>query len=336
MSTTQQLEVQTCPQQAKISRRKLLGIGGLVAGGAAVAAHMSQPKTPVFVARNQSYQTDLTRTIKDGLQAVGMVPAQFQGKRVLLKPNLVEPRRDIPHMTTHPMVIVAAADAFRSWGATVKVGEAPGHVRDSEMALIESGVEEALHASNIEFADLNYEDTKRVENAGRKSDLPGFFFPQSVVEADFVVSLPKMKTHHWVGVTASMKNMYGVLPGIKYGWPKNVLHYNGIPETVVDINASLPPTLTIVDGIDCMEGDGPILGSLKKMGLLVIGQSLPSVDATIARIMGMQAERISYLRLAGKLGSVSDFWIEQRGESWKEVKSKFQVLDKPHLTKLLA
>ena len=57
-----------------------------------------------------------------------------------------------------------------------------------------------------------------------------------MVQADFVVSMPKLKTHHWVGMTASMKNFYGVLPGIKYGWPKNVLHHNGIPETVADIN----------------------------------------------------------------------------------------------------
>ena len=79
--------------------------------------------------------------------------------------------------------------------------------------------------------------------------------------------MPKMKTHHWVGVTASMKNMYGVIPGIKYGWPKNVLHFNGIPETVFDINHTIPKTIAIVDGIYCMEGDGPIMGTKKHMGL---------------------------------------------------------------------
>jgi uncharacterized protein (DUF362 family) len=87
-----------------------------------------------------------------------------------------------------------------------------------------------------------------------------------VVEADLIVSLPKMKTHHWVGVTASMKNLYGTIPGIKYGWPKNVLHHAGIPETVFDINASLPKSIAIIDGIDCMEGDGPIMGTLKQWG----------------------------------------------------------------------
>ena len=68
----------------------------------------------------------------------------FRGKRVLLKPNMVEPSRKIPHMTTHPAVVVAAAEVFRGWGAQVTVGEAPGHVRDTEMALVESGIADAV------------------------------------------------------------------------------------------------------------------------------------------------------------------------------------------------
>ena len=92
----------------------------------------------------------------------------------------------------------------------------------------------------LPFADLNYQEVAWTKNRGRRSKLEGFYFPQSVAEADLIVSLPKMKTHHWVGVTAAMKNLYGTIPGCKYGWPKNVLHYSGIPETVFDINASLP------------------------------------------------------------------------------------------------
>lgn len=134
-----------------------------------------------------------------------------------------------------------------------------------------------------------------------------------------------------------MKNFYGVLPGIKYGWPKNVLHHNGIPQTVVDINASLPNTLAIVDGIDCMEGDGPILGSRKHMGLVVVGNNLPAVDATVARIMGLVPERIEYLNMAeGRLGPLANSLIDQRGEAWESVASPFEVLDEPHLQKLRA
>jgi uncharacterized protein (DUF362 family) len=240
-------------------------------------------------------------------------------------------------MTTHPAVIVAAAEVFRRVGAEVKVGEGPGHVRDTELALVESGVGEALASAGLVFADLNYEETAWVKNAGRACGLEGFHFPQSVVEADLVVSMPKLKTHHWVGVTCAMKNLYGVIPGIKYGWPKNVLHHNGIPETVYDINASLPRTVAVVDGIECMEGDGPIMGSAKWMGLVLVGANLPAVDATACRLMDVVPERVCYLDLAAnRLGPIAERRITQRGEAWRPLASRFQLLDKPHLQSLRA
>ena len=100
--------------------------------------------------------------------------------------------------------------------------------------------------------------------------------------------------------------------------------------------ASLPSLLTIVDGIECMEGDGPIMGSCKSMGLVLVGNNLPAVDATMARIMGLEPSRISYLKLADrKLGPVQQSYIEQRGEPWESVASPFQLLDKPHLQQLI-
>jgi uncharacterized protein (DUF362 family) len=329
----------TDAEQPKIDRRALLVAGGVALAGAAAAPWLiglRRPSAEVFIARNQKYDAALATTMRDGLLATGFQPEQFVGRRVLLKPNMVEPSRKISHMTTNPAVVVAAAEVFRGWGATVVVGEAPGHVRDTEMALLESGVFDAVQDTGVEFADLNYQAVAWQPNRGGRSKLPGFWFPQSIVEADYVVSLPKMKTHHWQGLTASMKNLYGVLPGIMYGWPKNVLHHAGIPQTVFDINASLPSLLTIVDGIDCMEGDGPIMGSLKPMGLIVVGGNLPAVDATLARIMGINPGRIPYLALArDQLGPLDEAHIEQRGEKWRDVESPFKIIDAPHLRKML-
>lgn len=325
-------------EQGGFDRRTLLtaGVVGTAAClGLPAAYRWSRPRANVFVARNQRYDGTLVATIRDGLLASGVNSKWLAGRRVLLKPNMVEPMRDRPQMTTNPAIIVAAAEVFRGWGATVTVGEAPGHIRDTEMALIESGVGEALAAGDLTFADLNYEQAGWRANRGGRSKLRGFWLPQSVLEADLVVSMPKMKTHHWVGITCSMKNFYGVLPGIKYGWPKNVLHHNGIPETVADINATLPRTISIVDGIECMEGDGPILGTSKQMGLVLIGQSLASVDATAARIMHLDPTRVKYLQLAvRRMGPLDDSLIEQRGESWRDVATPFQVLDEPHLQEL--
>ncbi len=322
-----------------VSRRALLAVGGAAAigiTGLSIARQAWLPTASVFIAKGQRYDGSLTEVIRHGLIACDVRPESFRGKKVLLKPNLVEPTRTIPHMTTHPAVILAAADVFRSWGAKVLVGEAPGHVRDTEMVLYESGVGAALADGALSFADLNYEEVKAVTNRGRYSKLKEIYFPRSVLEADWVVSMPKMKTHHWVGVTCSMKNFYGVLPGIKYGWPKNSLHQHGIPQTVLDINASLPKTLAIVDAIDCMEGDGPIMGDLKKMGLILIGQNLPAVDATAARIMGLEPDAVSYLALAAdQIGPIQESRIHQRGDLWRQVASPFKILDEPHLQSLI-
>jgi uncharacterized protein (DUF362 family) len=317
---------------------------GLLLGGGSALAWLSaypivrrwfRPSAAVFIARNQRYDGPLEQTIRDGLVATGLDAAALRGKRVLLKPNLVEPTRKIAHMTTHPALVLAAAEVFRKWGATVTVGEGPGHVRDTQMALDESGLQETLAAADLPFADLNYEELAWTRNGGRSSKLKGFYFPQSVVEADLIVSLPKMKTHHWVGLTGAMKNLYGTIPGIKYGWPKNVLHHAGIPQTVFDINASLPRAIAIVDGIVAMEGDGPILGSAKEMGLVLVGTNPTAVDATMARIMQLNPAKISYLQLAAdRLGPIDDERIEQLGEKWQTVATPFKILDVPHLQEL--
>jgi len=327
-------------EETRFSRRALLIGSGLAAAGliGAPLVHRSRlPRAAVFIARGQRYDGPLEQTIRDGLLATGLQPAELRGKRVLLKPNLVEPTKKSPHMTTHPMMVVAAAGVFRRWGAEVTVGEGPGHVRDTEMALIESGMEGPLDSLHLPFADLNYEEVGWTKNAGAASKLAGFHFPRSVLEADLIVSMPKMKTHHWVGFTASMKNLYGTIPGIKYGWPKNVLHHAGIPQTVFDINASLPKCISIIDGITCMEGDGPIMGSPKQMGLVILGTNPTAVDATVARLMGLEPSRVSYLKLAAdQLGPVEEGRIEQRGEAWRELAAPFQILNKPHLQSLRA
>lgn len=320
-----------------VSRRAFVVAGASLAGITGVQAlrRFVGMRASVFIAGRQTYDGPLVQTIRDGLQASGIDPAALRGRRVLLKPNLVEPTRQAPHLTTHPAVVVAAAEVFRGWGADVVVGEGPGHVRDTEWALVESGMAEALEAARIPFADLNYEETGWCPNAGGASRLDGFHFPRAVLEADLIVSMPKMKTHHWVGVTASMKNLYGTIPGICYGWPKNVLHYSGIPQTVFDINASLPRTLAIVDGIDCMEGDGPIMGTAKHMGLIIVGTNPAAVDATICRLMNVPPEHISYLQLAAdRLGPIAENRIEQRGEPWRDFASPFNLLDVPHLRSL--
>jgi uncharacterized protein (DUF362 family) len=82
--------------------------------------------------------------------------------------------------------------------------------------------------------------------------------------------MPKIKTHHWAGVTLSLKNMFGIVPGMKYGWPKNIPHWHGIHESILDICATAPIHFVIADGIQAMEGNGPLQGTERWMNKIVL------------------------------------------------------------------
>jgi uncharacterized protein (DUF362 family) len=148
-----------------------------------------------------------------------------------------------------------------------------------------------------------------------------------VLRADFVVSMPKLKTHHWAGVTLSLKNMFGIVPGHCYGWPKNILHWVGISKSILDLNSTVRPDFAIVDGIIGMEGNGPTQGQAKASGLLVMGDDPVAVDATCARVMGLLPERIEYLhRAALLLGNLGEGKIEQIGETVADVLTPFEII----------
>jgi len=264
-----------------------------------------------------------------GFKEIGVSKEAIAGKRVLLKPNLVEPHLGSAHINTHPIVALAAVEAFTALGASsVVIGEGAGHYRDFFWVLEESGYTDILVRKGIQHVDLNTDSVTAVANLGSGTQLRAFLLPNEVLKADILVSVAKMKLHHWAGVTLSMKNLFGIMPGKYYGWPKNTLHLAGIHESILDINASIKPYLAIVDGIVGMEGDGPIMGTAKEANVLVMGRNFPAVDATCARIMGINPTKIQYLKGApGLLGPVEEEDIEQRGEAIAAVRTDFRLVD---------
>jgi len=319
------------------TRRRIL-LGGAATLGAAwgwrALRHWQEGfwRAQVVVAKAAHYDGRLVGVLRDGLVELGFTRREVAGKCVLLKPNLVEPSNDAPHVNTHPQFVRAVVEVLRSWDAhEILVGEGQGHCRDTDYVLEQSGLEPVLADARVEFVDLNHDDVFAARNAARFTRLDPLWLPAALRRADLVISLPKMKTHHWAGVTLSMKNLFGVMPGLCYGWPKNVLHYAGIGQSIVDITATVKPNLALVDGIVGMEGDGPIMGTPKRMNVVVMGRNLPAVDATAARLMGFDPWRIDYLRAAsGRLGPVDESHIEQRGETLASSSSRFELPDHPH------
>jgi uncharacterized protein (DUF362 family) len=281
-------------------------------------------RSRVAVLRAASYDRDLETVVVDGLRQVG---ADVRGKTVLLKPNLVEfdPSTAI---NTDPRLVAAAVLAFRRLGAaSVTVGEGPGHRRDTEYVMSRSGLLDTLHAVEAPFVDLNLAPLVRRPLRSHFTDLHELWLPDVVLRSDLVVSMPKMKTHHWGGVTLSLKNCFGCVPGRVYGWPKNVLHWAGLEQSIVDVAAAVRPDIAIVDGIVGMEGNGPISGERKDAGLLVFGTDPVATDATAAYAMGVDPERVGYLGEAGRfLGQLHLDEVTQAGEDPGRVAVPFRLM----------
>jgi uncharacterized protein (DUF362 family) len=280
-------------------------------------------RSAVAVLSADRYEGDLSSLVLEGLR---LVSADVRGRSVVLKPNLVEFHRGSA-VNTDPRLIVATADAFRRLGASsVVVAEGPGHRRDTEAVAIASGLLDELDDAGLSFVDLNEAPVTRTPLRTRYTGLRELWVPTVLRDADVVVSMPKLKTHHWVGVTLSLKNCFGCMPGRVYGWPKDVFHVNGIPNSILDIVAAVKPSIAIVDGIVGMEGDGPIMGEPVASRTIVISTDVVAADVTGAHLMGIDPEKVDYLMEAGRfLGQARLELIEQRGEDPERLRRSFRA-----------
>jgi uncharacterized protein (DUF362 family) len=284
----------------------------------------SRPPSRVMIRKVARYEEDLLSVIYQSLVEFSL---PLKDKTVLLKPNLVghDPKG---FMNTHPAVIAATRESFLKLGAArVLIGDGPAMDRDTQAILESVRLLEFTGKLGHDFCDLNIDDVERVELKTRASRLKELFLPKTVLGVDFFVSMPKLKTHHWAGVTLGMKNLFGIVPGSGYGWPKNVLHWAGIENAILDINAATRPDFVIVDGVMGMEGNGPIQGTPKLAQMLLFGDDVVAADATACRVMGLRPEKVDYLAKAGTmLGHLTPAKIQQLGEPVDAMRTAFVVV----------
>lgn len=307
-----------------LTRREFVAAGAGTVALAGCGRRAPSPPSLVSITRAPRYDQSLYATVREILAEHRV---DVRGRSILLKPNLVE-FEPTSTINTHPMLVHAVFEAFRAVGAaSVRIAEGPGHRRNTLDMADAAGYFHTIPNFEDLFTDLNVDDVTRVYPTRQFSQLGKLYLPNSALRADLLVSLPKMKTHHWTGATLSMKNLFGVVPGGVYGWPKNVLHWAGIHECIADLHALFPRQFAIVDGIVGMEGNGPIQGTAKAAGVLVAGSDPVAVDATCCRIMRIDPRQISYLKLAaqGPRGRVAEPQIRQIGTRIAEVATRFEL-----------
>lgn len=310
--------------ESKLTRRALL----TGSAGAALLTNCASrlPVVPSFVSivPAPAYDQRLYETVR---RLLADHRINVRGRSILLKPNLVEfePESTI---NTNPLLVHAIYEGFRAMGAAqVRIGEGPGHRRNTLDLADAAGYFDTVPKFEDVFLDLNVDAVSRVYPRRQFSGLRKLYLPNTALGADLLVSIPKMKTHHWVGATLAMKNLFGVVPGGVYGWPKNGLHWAGINESIADLHFAFPRQFAIVDGIVGMEGNGPIQGTPKHAGVLVAGQDVRAVDATCCRVMGIDPLKIAYLRLtAGDEAILDERNIRQIGVGIASVATPFHLI----------
>ncbi|HEX9115026.1 MAG TPA: DUF362 domain-containing protein [Anaerolineae bacterium] len=331
----------------RLSRRSFLGLSVLAGVGAGVAVAQAaagpiDPLTslgwavrgetarligkPAQVALGQcaSYGPETKDCLADLWRRAGM--PDVAGKRVLVKPNLVDTIDGHP-TTTAPEVIGAVLDVLRDLGVgEVVVGEGPAFRREAWPIVENCGLAAVLARRNVPFVDLNYDDPRPVPaRDGWLRQSAEIWLPRHVREAQLIVSVPKLKTHHWATVSLSLKNLFGIVPGACYGWPKNMLHLNGVAYSILGLYQTIRPMVSVIDGIVGMEGDGPLFGRPVPHGLLAVGADPVAVDITCARAMGFGLEAVEYLRMAAWAGLGEGSHIEILGAPLERLQRHYEA-----------
>lgn len=247
-------------------------------------------------------------------KAFDLFPLDIEGKSVLIKPNALRGSTPEQGVTTHPSVLQAVVDKVISMKPSrLIVGDNCGMVSygANEETFDLTGLKEA---SRGHYQNIGTEGVEFPMKAGKFSAVN---ISKEVMDADVVISVPKFKTHGLTVMSGAIKNNFGYVLGAQ----KAELHYeSGDPgkfaEFIVDIFNIRPPDLMIMDGVLCMEGNGPASTELRFVGKIIAADNAVAMDATVSRIMGLEPLAVPVIRYAVEkgLGSADVENIEIIGE----------------------
>lgn len=260
----------------------------------------------VFTAACGDYSPDAVRRTAGRMLAAFGGPEAFlkNGRRVVIKPNLLMAREPEGATTTHPEVVEAVAALFVEAGATVIIADSPGGPYNSlalQRVYRACGMEGAARRSG---ARLNKDfSSQKVSFDGYKRREFEILTP--VMQADVLISIGKMKTHMLTYFTGAVKNLYGTVPGLtKAAYHSRLPGQQEFCRMLVDLCRCVAPDLSIIDGVEGMDGRGPSGGRVRHAGVLIASRSPFAADLAAMHICGLEPERSPVHTFAAAQGLV--------------------------------
>lgn len=281
----------------------------------------------VAIERCENYEIrNLTHSINEVLKHIGGVKSLVKpSDTVLLKVNLLAAKHPDYAITTHPNIVRIVAEKVMEAGGKPFIGDSPGGaVKGVKRYFRETGMESLSKEIGIPLIDFETHGVEARKVGGRT-----YWIAKPALEADLIINLPKMKTHVLLLLTGAVKNMYGVIPGLKKGeYHREAPRPSDFAEIIVDIFSVVRPHLNIMDGIVSMEGDGPSSGNPRKTGLILASFDAVALDTVFSHIVGVEPKDIETTRISKErklgLGDMKD--IEIAGLSLEEAKvDRFRI-----------
>ena len=265
--------------------------------------------------------------IKESLELIGGLDKIIApGDRVLLKPNVLAIRTPEDAVTTHPSVVAAMCELVTEAGGVPIVGDGSGITRPDSTATAEaltvSGIEEAAYNFGAEL--INFETSGFVEvDVPEGKQFSRLHMARGVLDADVIISLPKLKTHELTLYTGAVKNFFGTIPRKDRKAAHFLEERDLFGEAVVDIYSFIKPHLAVMDGVVGMEGDGPSAGTPITAGVIMASYDCVALDVVASELIGFDPLHIptNKAALARGLGTAHP---EVVGKALKDVKVEFK------------
>jgi len=225
------------------------------------------------------------------------------GSRVLIKPNLLTPATPQQAILTHPSVVRAAVEYTLEHGARPLIADSPA-LGSFNRIIRESGIQEALAPFNVECRP--FQDSLKID-IGEPFGI--IDIAREAIESDFIINLPKFKTHSQMLLTLGVKNLFGCIVGYrKPEWHmKTGVNRPLFARLLVQLYQRIQPAFTILDGILALEGEGPgKRGTPINVGLLLGSDNALALDRTVCRLLDLEPDTIPVLKAAREFGIMEE------------------------------